>query len=776
MSSTHPSTPLPPGDQFREHMAALLATRHNDVRTEIQLSGKRADICFNVPVGTRQPIRVAAECKKWGRSLNRDDVKDIIAEYEGAHRANEFQELWIITDRTPASGARDYAAPFKHVQFMTALECENSLVDFKPLLISLTSEFRKDSVSKYYIPPSYYGQDDLTRIDLHPHVEAWLAAEQPQPIAIWAGYGMGKTTYARFLAAQLAQRCIEDYGNRIPILLNLGDFTTALDLETLITTQLMNHYGIKNISTMSFRLLNAERRFILILDGFDEMKFAMAPHEFNHISAQMRKTAAANPRILLLGRPNSIQSEEEQLRLTSSKLQIDDIPLRGDDGPDFNSLRLAFFTRDQYLTLIREFLNYTPDETGKRRPTDAIINDIAKLALGNILERPVQAKMLAEVVAEPDVPIASISRFNLYNLFITRILRREEEKNARKHLGSPQRRHFMRLLAWWLWTEKKTRTFAANEVPLEIIKKFLVPGVSIEGLRRELLIGSVLEEKHIGYFLAEKDAGIFYFPHTSFTEFLVADYITSSDFVGTDIAKLPDALYGEVPTFLREHPTGNAVPTIYKNIKMAQLAMSAKCISELLADFDTRISVETTPYESADAWDVCLRYFIFGNEDLVEVAKGFLAGRLESGIPPVELAAMYCLIYDNASSEQGRWSITFLVNHLIRRIGIYDLLSAQQRGETTARSHELNHIASIVSTAITITHDQNIIFSFPEFTAVALSFIGMSCMVPDYFEKIPKTFTVLRNDLLSIAPEPERRLTAELLGKPGQLKVLATTN
>jgi len=52
-----------------------------------------------------------------------------------------------------------------------------------------------------------------------------------------------------------------------------------------------------------------------------------------------------------------------------------------------------------------------------------------------------------------------------------------------------------------------------SEIPLEIIQKFQIPGVPREGLRRELLIGSIVEEKNIGYFLAEKDAGVFFFPH-----------------------------------------------------------------------------------------------------------------------------------------------------------------------------------------------------------------------------------------------------------------------
>lgn len=68
--------------------------------------------------------------------------------------------------------------------------------------------------------------------------------------------------------------------------------------------------------------------------------------------------------------------------------------------------------------------------------------------------------MLAEVVADPAADISAVSHFTLYDMFIKRILRREEEKSVCRQFSAAVRTHFMRLLAWWLWTEKKTRTFA----------------------------------------------------------------------------------------------------------------------------------------------------------------------------------------------------------------------------------------------------------------------------------------------------------------------------
>jgi hypothetical protein len=283
----------------------------------------------------------------------------------------------------------------------------------------------------------------------------------------------------------------------------------------------------------------------------------------------------------------------------------------------------------------------------------------------------------------------------------------------------------MRLLAWWLWTVKKTRTFAANEIPLDIIQQFQIPNVSLEGLRRELLIGSVLEEKNVGYFLAEKDAGIFYFPHTSFTEFLVADYIMSTDFLSIDVAKLPDALYGEVPTFLEEHPSKDAVFAVYNRMKAARIAMTTDCMQILLNNFKTRMHVELVNPASGEPWDICLHYFLLHAENRPLDARKFLFVCLDTGDPPTELAAMYCIMYEDALSGPSVDSaVARMVIHMFRRLGLSDLISAMERGETAARSSDLNHLAEIVTNSIKLTRGSNVVFDFSGFSSVALNFIG----------------------------------------------------
>jgi hypothetical protein len=313
---------------------------------------------------------------------------------------------------------------------------------------------------------------------------------------------------------------------------------------------------------------------------------------------------------------------------------------------------------------------------------------------------------------------------------------------VRRHLGSQSRLKLMRQLAWWLWTDKKTRTFSAMEVPQEIIQQFRVPGISDDGMRRELLVGSIVEERNVGHFLSEKQAGIFYFPHTSFTEFLVADYILSSDFVTSDMKKVPGALHGEVPTFLKEHsPSAASILEVYKRLKSAKVSMTVECMNVLLNDYETRQYIRSIGSDGADAWDICLHYFLNKAEALDLNARHYLTDCLNSGKRASELAGMYCLVYEDGTSDlRTGVTIVRMFVHIFRRVGIADLISACHPGGTNVRSSEVNHLAKVVSQCIQVLgRESRVRFDFAEFIEVAKSFIGHSCVLDDIMEIHPQS-------------------------------------
>jgi hypothetical protein len=744
------------------------------VKTEVNLSAKKADIYFEIKHGPRRTIRTAVECKDWARALTRDDARDIIADYQPAFNNKEIDELWIICAQTPAPGARTHVESFNTIQLMTALEFEQSIIDFIPLVTFLKTDFNDDRISKYFIPPNYY-TSATEKSDLHNHITSWLSSEQPKPIALWGGYGMGKTSYARYLAATLAQKSLEDYRNPLPILINLGEFTTAPNIEALISIQLTNFYGVRHFSSAAFNQLNKSGRFILIFDSFDEMKFAMAPNDFAYFSSELRKLAKDNPRLMLLGRPDVIESDEDAQRLLTSKIQSHHLVVRVDDAPDFDNVRLAFLSAEQYLALVEGFLR---SEQSHESLTDEAVNGhlqkVTELNLGDILERPVQAKMLAEILTDIDPSSESLSRFSLYDVFIRKILRREEQKAARRSISIENRLRFMRHLAWWLWTAKKTRTFTSTEIPLELIQRFQVAGIELDALRRELLVGSIIEERNVGRLLSEKMAGVFYFPHTSFTEFLVADYLMSNDFSDNEADRLPHALIGEVPTFLSEHPSGQGHLLMYERIRKTNVAQNSTSVKLLIGDAAVRALLNAP--RQPEPWDVCMKYFLLKAYDQPLQAKTYLIDCFQSQNSRIFHAALVCSFYEEHTDATG---LGIMLNqtlmHVMRRVGLEDIDRAIGRGGTaTSSNRSASAYIPIFNNCIRILpRDKQVLFDFNAVLDFSSRYIGRASVIDDFIPNMKTLFNLdSRRIFSSVTDKDEKKLLDNILFRGTNLNII----
>jgi hypothetical protein len=211
-------------------------------------------------------------------------------------------------------------------------------------------------------------------------------------------------------------------------------------------------------------------------------------------------------------------------------------------------------------------------------------------------------------------------------------------------------------------------------------------------------------------------------------------------------------------------------------MKSARIAMTIPCLNVVLSDFAARMHVELAQPAVADAWDVCLRYFIVQAENDPAKVRQYLSACLKTNRAEVALAAIYCFAYEAVLTPDDRGSaIAQVVMHVIRGIGLNDLISASVRGSTTARSSEVNHLAEIMTSCIRRGRDRSVTFDFAEFSAIALRFIGASCAVSDVIDRMPNSYLVPVNDLLSLASgSEERSLLSEFLLKEGAVKVIAS--
>lgn len=587
------------GNEFRDRVKRLLELTPGctNVQSEYLIGTQPVDLYYEERTSFRV-MRVACECKDYGRPLTKDLLAShIYPRYAPLLRNNLVDAVRVIAPLELGATARAYLLQECGFSFHTIDQLETEIIDFRQYLRTLTAGFTEDGLDQYYVRPLLD-----TGEDLESRIEAWISADSSQPIAILAGYGMGKTSFARRLAYRLAERALVDPRARIPILIPLSEISSEQTLEGLLGKLLAAQHRIPGYHFSPFSELNRRGRFVMILDGFDEMKHTISWPEFKHNFGELNRLNGANARVILLGRPSALLSDDEELYVLRGKRRTGNQIFTVSGAPEYQQLRLAEFSAQQALAFIRQYASYRVRMSLAIRAPDLGALDVEPRIQGlesdpemlALVLRPVQAKMLADLAIDPEVTWRSFTRYELYQEFIGRITEREARKPTRSVFHQEVRLTFIRKVAWWLWRRSSSAGFNLAELPDSVLHP--IPGdivASTEGVRRDLVAGSLLEKK----------AGEnYYFPHRSFLEFLVAQFICMEDPDG--INEISAALTPEVISFIKESNHEHTVagwiadvePEVEGPISIESLALIAWGLNRTDAGETRRIQPDANPY------------------------------------------------------------------------------------------------------------------------------------------------------------------------------------
>lgn len=504
--------------KFEEDVYFLLVLGGYEVKKEELLGHKKIDLYFErIWLGSKR--RIAVECKFYEKVLTKDELVKIYADYLPLFKANLIDEILVVTWNGLSAGAETMINEVRELLHRTFSELQNQVMDFEPYLRDLINQYEEDGLSQYYV--------DLQTADgniLEREVEGWINARNATPpLAILASYGMGKTTFAKRLSYELAKKAKLDHKgrSRIPIFLKLGEISTEQSLEGLLGKALTATSIVRNYAFNAFMSFNAAGRFVILLDGFDEMKHTLTWDEFKFNFREINRFVKGRSKIILLGRPTAFLSEDEQRfalhGITASAGQT----LYDPEWPDYAEIYLAPFSRTQVQEFLNGYLRYkqrsaktATDWVKFQNIIDTQIKKVSGKHLSDIARRPVQLKMLAEVLPQWEGDINDLTIPVLYSVFIDNIIEREMGKKSRQKFGVRERRQFAQELAWWMWMNKKEMSITAKDIPPFLFQRFSRNMDKLDGVRRDLVSACFLEKK---------DGGSLYFPHRSFQEFLVAE-------------------------------------------------------------------------------------------------------------------------------------------------------------------------------------------------------------------------------------------------------------
>jgi hypothetical protein len=472
-------------------------------------------------------------------------------------------DLLIVTRAGITPDARAFVESEQaNLRHQTIWQIENDVLGLTEYTRVLSTLDETDGLKSYYIPQTCtldaYDPDNpregsqADEGELLDVAQTWLGKSTDRPLAILGSYGAGKTSFARTWISKLAGEALTDPSARIPIYIRLGAFVSYTAIESVIGMMFGSEFPVTGFSVPTFLESNRRGRFVVICDGFDEMKHAMSWADFRSMVTELTKLNSGNAKLVIIGRPSAFLTDDEHFHVLRGHKRIGEQYHRLPDWPQFLEYSVVPFDQEMRERFIRLFIEYraTQQRTNKKTIQERI-DRVINLANSDedIFSKPVHAKILTELGASPTFDLQSftqgVTRWDLYEAFFSALTERELAKEARRPVAEQERLKFLEELAFWLWTEGDGKpSFSADEIPSYILTD-LYDGQASDGFTK-------LREYLTGAFLERKQGDIYFFGHRSFLEFLVAARMIRVTPEGRDHHWYGKCLKGPVKDFFVE--------------------------------------------------------------------------------------------------------------------------------------------------------------------------------------------------------------------------------
>lgn len=550
------------GNAFRDAVCELLRTQHPDARVEQRIQGTKIDILFSQLVFGRREL-FAVECKDYEKPLTKTFIeREIWTVYGKLLQSGAIQRLIIVSRKPLGADAAACIDGWNSVSHQTYDELAESLLGLRPY-IQKHAELRPTDDTDYI--DARIEHRSGTALE---RVEQWVRQVEGAGLAILGGYGQGKTSFARRLAAHYARRHLADPTERMPILLRLGEVVHETQLEGLFGKEFSARHHCPGYNFSTLMHLNATGRLVVIFDGFDEMKHAMTAADFQANFREFNRLLEGQAKVILLGRPNALPSDEREL-VFRGRRRVGDQVIVSANFPEWDEWKIAFFNESETRHLLTSSLTALQARHARERtfqyPPDFVVKRIEEIfeqVPRDLLQRPVHVQLVAEVAANPGFDLRGFDEYRLYDHVIKSMVERDTvQKLARKPIPLESRLAFQRDLAWWAWSRPGATQgcFFRHEVPGSLLQQ-LPSGNSIddEGKRNEYIVSTLTEEK---------ESGILFFAHRSFQEFLVAERLRLSRPSPSAHTEISSFLTPDVIAFLRQAPDQTFLLDWYETLR-----------------------------------------------------------------------------------------------------------------------------------------------------------------------------------------------------------------
>jgi tetratricopeptide (TPR) repeat protein len=359
--------------------------------------------------------------------------------------------------------------------------------------------------------------------ELTPYIDAWVRAGGGGQVCVLGDYGTGKTSFAKHYFWHAANAYLQDpVRHRIPLFVPLSRYHTSTDVEQMMTGFLVNECNTRRTFDSFLRLAELGK-FLVILDGFDEMAKQVDLNVRRRNFRELAKLTIGRNKVILSGRPNYFltQDEIDQVFTTGAgagdpyrrALQSAAKPL-----PRYDVLRLTLFDRwqiEEFLKNQSEFLKACGiDDWRELRQTIARTYNLEELA-----RTPVLLDIIIKTLSQLRTQVSEINAAKLYGIYTDHWLDEEYGKGEMRWLITrADKELFMLDLAWSMLTTDGRPEIHFSQLSRRVQQHFkLDRSTEIDYFSSDIRFCS-----YLGH--SETD-GMYRFIHKSFMEYFCARHI-----------------------------------------------------------------------------------------------------------------------------------------------------------------------------------------------------------------------------------------------------------